>query len=157
MLVPLLALALLLPICAGAQVSSIAENGNSAEEYFHRGVAYSDERNYDSAIEDYNSALKIKPDYIEALFLRCYAYYQKRSYNLAIEDCSSVLKLNPEHVGALFLRGIAYSDKQDFARAIVDLEAVMRLEPNNAMAKQDLSVARSKLIPVKQPKQGAIK
>jgi tetratricopeptide (TPR) repeat protein len=38
-----------------------------ADAYFIRGLAYEDLRKHDRAIQDYNEAIKLKPDYAIAI------------------------------------------------------------------------------------------
>src|SRR5690606_41000811 len=45
----------------------IKNNKNDAEFYFLRGTAYSNMRKYKEAIEDYDTAIKIHPNYVEVL------------------------------------------------------------------------------------------
>lgn len=45
----------------------IENNKNDAEFYFLRGTAYSNLRKYKEAIEDYDTAIRIHPNYVEVL------------------------------------------------------------------------------------------
>ncbi|MDR1985725.1 MAG: tetratricopeptide repeat protein, partial [Treponema sp.] len=49
------------------------------------------------AIEDFNAALRIDPNYAAAYSNRGRAYYYKRMYDRAIEDCTAALRINPNH------------------------------------------------------------
>jgi tetratricopeptide (TPR) repeat protein len=55
---------------------------------------------YDRAIEDYNAALRIDPNYALAYGNRGFAYYMKADYQRAIADYTQTLKLDPNHTDA---------------------------------------------------------
>ena len=44
------------------------ENNLSAKEYFDRGEEYFERKDYDKAIENYNKALQLEPNYWDAYF-----------------------------------------------------------------------------------------
>ena len=58
----------------------------SVEQYYNRGIQKRDSQDYYGAIEDYNAALRIKPDYANALFQRAYAKDKLNDYSGAIAD-----------------------------------------------------------------------
>ncbi len=43
--------------------------------YYNRGIAYKNLKDYRRAIEDYDQALRLDPDYVKAYNNRGYAYY----------------------------------------------------------------------------------
>ena len=48
-----------------------------------------------SAIRDYNRALDLKPDFVEAYFSRADANFDKGKFNKAIKDYTTTIKLKP--------------------------------------------------------------
>ena len=69
------------------------DDANKASAYNNRGLAYRDLGNYTAAIADYNSALKINPDYASAYNNRGNAYYDLENYTAAIADYTSAIKI----------------------------------------------------------------
>src|ERR1700683_3224373 len=57
-----------------------------AAAFTNRGTAYNDKREYDRAIQDYDQAIRLNPNYAEALSNRGTAYNDKREYDRAIQD-----------------------------------------------------------------------
>ena len=57
-----------------------------ARYYFELGVNCNEKRDYDCAIENYTKAIKLNPDYSEALINRGHAYSGKKQCELAIAD-----------------------------------------------------------------------
>ena len=54
--------------------------------YANRGNAFNNAKKYDRAIEDYNEALRLKPDFAQAFSDRGAAWYFKGEYQKAIAD-----------------------------------------------------------------------
>jgi len=64
--------------------------------YQRRGDAHSDNGDYAVAIEDFNSALEIDPQYEAALGKRAYALYQEGRYEEALADTTLLIEIDPE-------------------------------------------------------------
>ena len=76
--------------------------------YNNRGIAYYDLGNYKQAIEDYNRAIEIKPDYADAYYNRGIAYNGLGNYRQAIEDYNRAIEIKPGYAKAYINRGNAY-------------------------------------------------
>ena len=63
-----------------------AETQMMAEDFFRRGNLKYDQNDFQGAIEDYNQAIKIKPDYAEAYYNRGLARSELGDKKGAIED-----------------------------------------------------------------------
>jgi len=129
---------------------------DEAGDLLKRGDSYYQNRDYDKAIADYTTALRIKPNYVEALFNRGRAYYEKyfsaesknksidREMDLvldrAITDFTDTLKIKPDHYEVLLWRGWAYYEKYDLDKAKADCETVLKSDPNNTNAKEMLEL-----------------
>jgi hypothetical protein len=81
------------------------------------------EGNYDQAIQDFNEAIRVTPQFAGAFNGRGVAYFAKGDYGQAIQDFNEAIRLNPNTPRALLNRGIASlyaghsSDaQQDFSR-----------------------------------------
>ena len=89
-------------------------------------------RKYDEAIEEYNKAVELKPDYAPIYSIRGYAYRIKGDFEAAIKDYNKLIELRPDNADAYCDRGITYSRKGEFARAIQDFNEAIQLKPNLA-------------------------
>ena len=67
-------------------VISLSGFGQTATEYYNRGVEKSDLKDYTGAITDYNKAIQLKPDYAAAYNNRGAAKSKLEDYRGAIAD-----------------------------------------------------------------------
>ena len=114
---------------------------NLAIAHMMRGNAWRQKREYDRAIEDYNQALQLNPNYYEAHNNRGNAWSDKRDYDRAIEDYNHALRLNPDDHHAYNNRGVALSAKREYDRAIEDYNDALRLNANYDEAYNNRGIA----------------
>jgi tetratricopeptide (TPR) repeat protein len=100
----------------------------------NRGFAYYNTRRYDRAIEDFDQAIKLNPNYAEAFNNRGDAFADKGQSDHAIQDYDQAIKLNPNDAEAFNRRGVSYSDKGQPDRAIQDYDQAIKLKPNYSVA-----------------------
>lgn len=103
-----------------------------AEFYFMRGSLYRGREQYPEAIEDYENAVKFKPNFTEAYYQRGLMYRKLNKLALAIKDFSSVVLLKADHVEAYYNRGMTYQKQGDLIAANHDYEQYVRLGGENA-------------------------
>ena len=105
---------------------------DTAEAYLKRGDRYSDIRDYDHAIADYNQATRLKPDYAEAYNNRGLAYSlsSKRQMANAIADYSQAIQLRPDYAYAYNNRGVAYMASGHPDEALHDFDRALQLQPD---------------------------
>jgi tetratricopeptide (TPR) repeat protein len=97
-----------------------------AAAFNNRGIAYPERSDYDRAIEDFDQAIGLKPDFEDAFYHRANAYRRQGDLDSAIEDYDQAIKLKPDHGEALNHRGVAYWSKGDLDRAIQDFDQAVR-------------------------------
>jgi tetratricopeptide (TPR) repeat protein len=107
---------------------------NDAKGYFDRAVEYDEKGNYDQAIADFTSAIRIDPNYAEAYVGRGAEYADKGNYDQAIADFNQAIRLNPNFANAYACRGWTYDKKGNYDQAIADYTQAIRLNPNFADA-----------------------
>ncbi len=96
----------------------------SAEDYFDRGVASFDLGQYERAIQDFDEAIRLNPEFATAYYNRGLAYADLGQYERAIQDWDEAIRFNPEYAAAYNNRGVAYEiigkqieAERDFAKA----------------------------------------
>ncbi len=68
----------------------------SAKDYVDSGLR----KDADKAVQDYNKAIQLDPDCLEAYFLRGQTYERKGEYDKAIHDLNKTIQFYPEEVSA---------------------------------------------------------
>ena len=71
-----------------------------AEALNNRGLAFVNNGEFDTAIRDFENALKIKPEDAEALNNRGFAFAKKGEFERAISDYDDAIKLKPDLRGS---------------------------------------------------------
>jgi len=104
---------------------------SSPHPYSGRGLLYQEQKKYREAIEDFNKAIELKPDYGQAYYNRGNAYYDLGIYNKAIEDFSKSIKINPKFSEAYLNRGLSLAAVDRHVEAINDYSVVLSLNPEN--------------------------
>lgn len=105
-----------------------------ASVYTQRGFMQRDKAP-DSAMSDFNAALKIQPDYAAALNDRAWIYMTRGEYDAALQDLNKTASQTTPWLTAAvayYYRGFAYLRLKDHAKALSDLNEAIRRQPNNA-------------------------
>ena len=104
----------------------------SAETYFTWGNTKYDLGDYKGAIADYDTAIRLNPDYAEAYLNRGSAKHKLGQRFAAIADYDSAIRLNPDYANAYYNRGIAKGQLGQHFAAIADFDTAIRLKPDYA-------------------------
>jgi len=119
----------LIPICT--EIIELEKSPHDkAFAYNSRGLSYYYKGDFDRAIEDFDKALELDPNYPGAYYSRGLSYYYKGDFDRAIEDFDKALELDPNYPGTYNSRGLSYYYKGDFDRAIEDFDKALELDPN---------------------------
>lgn len=97
------------------------------------------------AIEYFNNAIKLQPDFVEAYIGRGSSYSDLGQYQQAIEDFNKAIRLKPDFADAYGNRGLAYGRLGQQQRAIEDYNQVISLKPDYAVAYNNRGLAYSDL------------
>lgn len=100
---------------------------------------------YDKALEDYDKAISLNPEDMEAFLGRGNVFVEQGDHAHAIESYSEAMRLEPESSVAVLARASAFFDAGDYTRAIVDFDRVVSLQPTSAAAVFLRSAAYEKL------------
>jgi lipoprotein NlpI len=122
---------LALQSCTRAIASRRLSMQDLAYAFNVRGIIYGNRGDADRAIQDYNQAIRLKPDFAEAFFNRGLIYSDRGDNDRAIQDYDQAIRLKPSNPDAFYSRGLIYSNRGDYDRAIQDYNQAIRLKPNN--------------------------
>ena len=116
-------------------VKAIQNDPNEAEAYNARGLARYGQNQKDLsklAVVDFDIAIKLKTDYVQAYANRGNAESDIGMYDAAIKDQDMALKLSPNYTSAYANRAWAYYKKEMYDQAIADSTRAIELNPNDA-------------------------
>jgi len=102
--------------------------------YVMRGNAYKETGSYDKAIQDYDTATRIHPQNIDAIFNRAHAYQVWGLYSKAIKDYTRAIELTPQDPEAYFNRGGCYLSLGRNEKAMQDFQQALVIQPGYAKA-----------------------
>ncbi len=107
-----------------------------AEYYFNQGNLKASLKQYEEAIEDFDEAIKLDPEYADAYNNRGNLKASLKQYEEAIEDFNKAIKLDPEYE-YYFKRGNLKDSLKQYEEAIEDFDEAIKLDPECAEAYND--------------------
>jgi len=118
-------------IAPPSQTAATPGSPSGAEFYLRRGEDFSSVHDYDRAIAEYTTAIRLKPDYAEAYNDRGFAYYLKGDAERAIADYTRAIALRPNYPKAYNSRGVAYmAHGYGTAKSVPDFDRAIALKPD---------------------------
>jgi tetratricopeptide (TPR) repeat protein len=81
--------------------------GQTAEEYFVRGLSKASLEDYRGAIADFTKAIEIGPQDADAYLNRGFRKGRLKDYRGAIADFTRAIEIDPQYVKAYSYRGLA--------------------------------------------------
>ena len=106
----------------------------SAETHLRWGYAKYRLDQYQAAIDDYDAAINLKPDYAAAYYFRGTVKRSLGQYKDAIEDYGTAIDLKSDFAFAYYFRGTIRSDLGEHFIAIQDYDKAIRSMPDYAFA-----------------------
>ena len=119
--------------------SALGLKPSSIEAYYGRALCLQENNEVDKAIQDYNTILKINPQYKLAHYNLGFVHlvYLKK-YEEAIKHFSDAIHYDSNYVEAYYNRGVSYELSKDKKKAKEDYEKAMKLKPNYEAASAGL-------------------
>jgi tetratricopeptide (TPR) repeat protein len=103
----------------------------------NRGKAYFAKGDNESAIKDYDEAVRLDPNYAAAFAGRADAYNAKGDMDKALADYTESIRLDPKYAPAYVSRAVIYNKKGLHERAIADSNTALALDPQSAGAQEN--------------------
>lgn len=110
--------------------------------YYDRGVALEKERALAEAKSEFDSAIAVSPDMIEAYEHRANVKRMQLDHKGSLEDLNKALALDPKQAGNYLNRGYEKIRLKDSAGAIQDLDKTILLDPKMKLAYFDRALLK---------------
>ncbi len=130
---------LLLAIAASIPTGLVAsdflslQRQTKAEGYFNSGVEKIDRDDLQGALLELDQAIRLNPNYVEALSSRGNVHFALGSVEEAFEDLHKAMHLDPNYAEAYINRGVIRSIV-DPEGAISDFDKALQIDPKNTLA-----------------------
>ena len=108
-----------------------------------RGLAYVDKGQYRMAMADYNSAINLDKNFVEAFNNRGNLYVNMGRYSQALQDYNEALSHDPKYFNAYYNRGILHLRSNELDEAISDFTQAINSKSDIADAFNKRGVAFS--------------
>jgi tetratricopeptide (TPR) repeat protein len=109
--------------------SAVELNPDYFDAYMQLGVLLSVKK-IPLALEYFTSALRIKPNSIEALYGKGKFLQDMKDYDNALKTYESLLAVSPDNQDALFNMGAVYYEQKKYDDAIVKFESTIKRDEN---------------------------
>jgi hypothetical protein len=132
--------------------SGVVTSPNSARARQSMAITYTDsalkindpvqrKKFFDDAISEYHAALRILPDYSEALYNMGWNYFSMPDYDSAKVAFEKCIKADPRYTSAYQDLGVIYFNEKNYPKAISIFNAALRINPNDADMYANLGAA----------------
>jgi lipoprotein NlpI len=97
--------------------------------YFSRGLQRTAAGDTNGALADFNSGIKLKPNYIEAYYQRAMLKNRMGDRKGSLKDVKELIRLDPAYSQAYSLRGFLTKDLDNKTNAFADFNRALELNP----------------------------
>ena len=119
------------------------DTATEVKRHLEKGSSFLQEEKPDSAISEYQEAIRLRPDFAEAHLGLGAAYGMKGLHDLEIRQYEEALRLRPDFAEAHFALGSVYKEQGQHDLAIGQYGEAIKLKPDYAEAHRGLGVAYS--------------
>lgn len=111
-----------------------------SEAHFLAGAATLKLGMLERATSEYQAALQLNPDHLQAHVSLANIYFEQRQWKEAMHEYQAAIRINPQYFNARFNLGAAYARQGKVQDSIREYQAAARIDPNNAEAHYCLGV-----------------
>ena len=98
--------------------------------YPNQGVTYYQQGKYDIAIESYQKAIRINPNFAVAHNSLGVAYEKQGKYDLAVKSYKKAISINPNNAETHYSLGTAYATQGKYDLAVKSYKKAIAINPN---------------------------
>ena len=115
----------LIPVAAKL-INLEKERHYQAIAYYTLGFAYRKKGELRLALENFDKATELNPEYADAHFYRGLTYYGEGDYDLAIKNFNKTIEINPEYADAYYFLGWIYFGREQYESAFDNFETAIK-------------------------------
>ncbi len=108
--------------------------------YYNYGVVLKKLQRFDEALQSYQKATALQPDYAQAYVNMGTLYYEQREFKLALAQYDKAIACNPLLVAAYYNRGVALQEFGRLEDAVADYDHALAIDKNYYLAYLNKSV-----------------
>ncbi|HSB34806.1 MAG TPA: tetratricopeptide repeat protein [Nitrospirota bacterium] len=116
--------------------------GKLADEHFRLGNMYYDLRLLDEAIEEYQKALRLSPNFADIITRLGISYRDKGLYDAAIKEFNRAKERNPKYIPARLHLGITYYSQGFYGLAEEEWREALAIDPANSAIRTYLNFVK---------------
>jgi tetratricopeptide (TPR) repeat protein len=113
---------------------------DKALSYNNRGVSRLEQYDYRHAIEEFQKAVELKPDFVPSLVNLGIAYYYDTNYREAAVQLQAALKIDPREPHAHFILGLLNSKEYRKDEALKEFQQVIEQYPDDTATNYNLGL-----------------
>ncbi len=120
-------------LTSAAVILSVPEKAHaeSADFYYNRGIDAQSSEDHYGAISDFNKAIDINSNFVNAYYARGWSKNHLKDYKGALSDLNKVIKIDQKYKQAYIELSFSKIQLEDYYGAISDLNKVIKMNPNN--------------------------
>lgn len=103
--------------------------GQTAKEYFDRGISKEAKKDYKGAIKEFKKATTEDANYATAYFKMGICQMALRDYNSAVEDFDNAIRIDSKNAETYEKRAVSLISLQKYEEALLDLDKVIEVDP----------------------------
>lgn len=103
----------IIPKAASSNDPLVIMSQASSTDFYTRGDAFFNNKDYKGAIEAYSQAIKLNPNFAEAHQSRCLSRLLIGDYVAALVDCNNAIRIRPDYADAYRIRGTVRLNLKD--------------------------------------------
>jgi tetratricopeptide (TPR) repeat protein len=115
-----------------AAIRELISSDTEFEDTLKEGIEAFNTGNFGIAVESFEKAKGIHPDYPDVRFKLGLAYLREGAHEAATRELQEALVINPGYTEARFYLGIAYLDERLFSKALPHFERAVEEQPDYA-------------------------
>lgn len=123
--------------------TAIEQNPDYYDAYIQLAL-FALNKNKKTALEYYNSALRVKPQSTDAMYGRAFIYQDMEEFDKALSEYREILHIEPQNSNASFNSGVIYYNRKRIDSAMTMFNESLKNNPNRAESYAWLGLCKKK-------------